>query len=152
MCDKFQARGYPEDILQRQCDEVKAQERTTLLKKREKKTDEHVTFVTQYNKGEFLYHPRKGTTIRITWWFSCNSTYAVYVIQCPCGLAYVGQTTRTVRESIREHKTAIRTGKKEQTVSGHFFEKGHNVNQLRFQVIDVIQPKRREYDLKPIFR
>ncbi|OCT82239.1 hypothetical protein XELAEV_18024755mg [Xenopus laevis] len=119
-------------------------------------------------QGEFLYHPRKGTTIRISRRFSCIFTYAC-------------KTSRTVLEHICEHKSAIKTGKKEQAVAGHFIEAGHNVNQLRLQVIEVVLQKCRggnriktllyreafwfrrlktltpvglnkEYDLKPIFR
>ncbi|OCT73164.1 hypothetical protein XELAEV_18036143mg [Xenopus laevis] len=194
MCDKFQARGYPEGLLHRQSNELRTKERAMLLEKKEKKTGEHVIFVTQYNvlskhfskilKGHWalikdnLLHIKaferppmiaykKGTPIRI--------------IKCPCGLAYVGQTSRTIRERIREHKSAIKAGKKEQAIAGHFIEAGHNVNQLRFQVIEVVSPKHRggnriktllyreafwirrletliplglnkEYDLKPIFR
>ncbi|OCT73172.1 hypothetical protein XELAEV_18036151mg [Xenopus laevis] len=131
--------------------------------------------------GECIFHPRKGNPIKIRGLYTCGSTYAVYVIKCPCGLAYAGQTKRTVLERIREHKSAINTGKKDQAVAGHFIEHAHRVNQLKFQIVETIEPKRqggdrlkellykeaycirkletlepgglnKEYDLSPIFR
>ncbi|OCT55324.1 hypothetical protein XELAEV_18002975mg [Xenopus laevis] len=75
--------------------------------------------------------------------YFCYSTYPIYVIKCPCGLAYVGQTKRTVHERMREHKLAIKTGKKEQAVAGHFLGHAHNVNQLKYQIIETIETKQR---------
>ncbi|OCT99765.1 hypothetical protein XELAEV_18005546mg [Xenopus laevis] len=106
---------------------------------------------------------------------------AIYIIQCPCGLAYVGQTKRTVCEHMREHKSAINTGKRDQAVADHFIVHSHRVNQLKFQVLETVEMKQRggnrhkdllyreafwirkletlepwglnkEYDLGPIFR
>ncbi|OCU02178.1 hypothetical protein XELAEV_18007939mg [Xenopus laevis] len=190
MCNKFREREYPDNLLNRQLEEIKSQERSEMLKGNEKNRENHVTFVTQYNTlskqvanilrrhwpllykkgrslgsmlvhsdigrnskqknmeirgkvgsypclncnccsnvqvGENVFHPRKGNPIKIRGRYSCGSTYAVYVIKCPCGLAYVGQTKRTVRERIHEHKSAIKTGKKDQTVAGHFIEHAQSV-------------------------
>ncbi|OCT90306.1 hypothetical protein XELAEV_18018918mg [Xenopus laevis] len=72
--------------------------------------------------------------------------FAIYVIKCPCGFLYVGQTTRQVRDRIREHKSAIKTKKVDQAVAGHFVELGHGIHQLKFQVVDHVPPLRRGGD------
>ncbi|OCT56083.1 hypothetical protein XELAEV_18002629mg [Xenopus laevis] len=94
-------------------------------------------------QGEVVFHPRKGYPIRIKDRYSCSSTCAIYIFKCICGLAYVGQTKRTVRERMREHKSAINTGKRDQAVAGHFIEHSHRVNQLRFQVLETVEMKQR---------
>ncbi|OCT62596.1 hypothetical protein XELAEV_18043680mg [Xenopus laevis] len=118
-----------------------------------------------------------GTPIIIRGYYTCATTFAIYRIKCPCGLMYVRQTSRTVRERIREHKSAIRTKKVEQTVASHFVEKGHGVQQLKYQAptmrrggdrtkgllkkeamwiikLETLTPQglNREYNLQAIFR
>ncbi|OCT59100.1 hypothetical protein XELAEV_18001588mg [Xenopus laevis] len=87
-------------------------------------------------KGDTVYHPRKGNPIKIRGYYTCTSTFVVYIVKCPCGYLYVGQTTRMIRERIREHTSAIRLKKTDQAVASHFVEKGHGVQQLKFQVLD----------------
>ncbi|OCT86382.1 hypothetical protein XELAEV_18020064mg [Xenopus laevis] len=91
-------------------------------------------------KGPHVYHPRKGTPININGYYTCLTMFAVYVIKCPCGFLYVGQTTRQVRDRIREHKSAIKTKNVDQAVAGHFVVMGHGIHQLKFQVVDHIPP------------
>ncbi|OCT97434.1 hypothetical protein XELAEV_18009658mg [Xenopus laevis] len=86
--------------------------------------------------SEAIYHSHKGIPLKINGHFTCPSTFVVYVIKCPCGLQYVGQTSRMIKVRIREHKSAIKTKKIEQAVACHFIEKGHGVQQLKFQVVD----------------
>ncbi|OCT65604.1 hypothetical protein XELAEV_18041844mg [Xenopus laevis] len=65
----------------------------------------------------------------------------VVYMQCDAqGSLYVGQTTRQVRDRIREHKSAIKTKKVDQAVVGHFVEIGHGIQQLKFQVVDPMFP------------
>ncbi|KAM8952235.1 LOW QUALITY PROTEIN: uncharacterized protein RCH25_043022 [Pelodytes ibericus] len=99
-------------------------------------------------KGHSFLHPHRGNKYRINDYFTCDSTYVVYILKCPCGLLYVGETTRQVKKRISEHKTSIRTAlaggnTNKVPVAKHFKEAGHNVNQLRFQVIDAAAPPRR---------
>ncbi|OCT84781.1 hypothetical protein XELAEV_18022938mg [Xenopus laevis] len=51
-----------------------------------------------------------------------------------------------IRDRIREHKYAIRLKKVDQAVAYHFTEKGHGVQQLKFQVIDNVPIFRRGGD------
>ncbi|OCT73971.1 hypothetical protein XELAEV_18032932mg [Xenopus laevis] len=97
-------------------------------------------------KGDIVYHPRKGDPIKIREYYTCTSTFVVYIVKCPCGYLYVGQTTRMIRDRIREHKSAIRLKKTDQAVASHFVEKDHGVQQLRFQVIDNVPKLQRGGD------
>ncbi|OCT98799.1 hypothetical protein XELAEV_18011034mg [Xenopus laevis] len=96
--------------------------------------------------GEVIYHSHKGTPLKINGHFTCSSTFTVYVIKCPCGLQYVGQTSRMIKDRIREHKSAIKTKKIEQAVACHFIEKEHGVQQLKFQVVDGVPIMHRRGD------
>ncbi|OCT81323.1 hypothetical protein XELAEV_18028141mg [Xenopus laevis] len=122
-------------------------------------------------QGNSVFHPRKGNPIKIKGCYTCSSTYAVYIIKCPCRLEYVGQSKRTFRERIREHKSAINTGKKEQAVAGHFIECAHRTIEMKqrggnkqkkllyresfwIRKLETLEPQglNKEYDLSPIFR
>ncbi|OCT89433.1 hypothetical protein XELAEV_18018054mg [Xenopus laevis] len=50
----------------------------------------------------------------------------MYMLKCPCGLVYVGQTMRNVKTRIKEHKGDRRNSKKgsqtDTTVARHFNE------------------------------
>ena len=39
---------------------------------------------------------------------------------CPCGLAYVGQTKRPLKQQISEHETAICTGNVDDAIANHY--------------------------------
>ncbi|XP_041420552.1 uncharacterized protein LOC121394235 [Xenopus laevis] len=93
-------------------------------------------------KGNKINHPTKGYEINIKCHTTCNSTFVVYLLKCPCGMGYVGQTKREVKKRIQEHRGYIRnfkTGTQTDTqVSRHFFECNHNPMQLRWCVLDEI--------------
>ncbi|CAH2329953.1 Hypothetical predicted protein, partial [Pelobates cultripes] len=101
-------------------------------------------------KGEYFVHPRSGKKFFVKDFYTCNSDFVVYILKCPCGLLYVGETIRPVKERIGEHKRSIRAALQHDAVEApvprHFKTCGHNVNQLRFQVIDRIPPLRRGGD------
>ncbi|OCT98369.1 hypothetical protein XELAEV_18010601mg [Xenopus laevis] len=78
---------------------------------------------------------------------TCKSTHVVYLLKCPCGLLYVGQTSREVKLRIQEHENNIRNFKEntqtDTSVSKHFFECKHNPMQLRWCVLKEAAPDRR---------
>lgn len=39
---------------------------------------------------------------------SCKPSTVIYMIKCPCGLAYVGKTSRSLKSTISEHRCHIR--------------------------------------------
>uniref|UniRef100_A0A803JIS1 Reverse transcriptase domain-containing protein n=1 Tax=Xenopus tropicalis TaxID=8364 RepID=A0A803JIS1_XENTR len=58
--------------------------------------------------GSFVTHPLQGTRHEVGGFFTCDTKDAIYCIKCPCGLAYVGQTTRPIKIRLNEHKSIIR--------------------------------------------
>ncbi len=56
----------------------------------------------------------------------------IYLIRCPCGLAYVGKTSRQLRTRISEHHSNIRTGDMRSPIASHFRQVGHNVTVLQY--------------------
>lgn len=55
-------------------------------------------------RGEYITHPQTGKKYRINGYFTCNSSFIVYSL---CGLAYVGETTQHMRDSMSKHKSTI---------------------------------------------
>ncbi|XP_041428149.1 uncharacterized protein LOC121396834 [Xenopus laevis] len=97
-------------------------------------------------KGSQFTHPQTGRKIDIKRYFTCNSTFVVYLIKCPCGLAYVGETTQKVKDRIKQHKSNVRCGYTHLPIPAHFAAARHTVSQLQYQVIDSVEPLRRGGD------
>lgn len=101
-------------------------------------------------KGENIHHPSQGHKIKVKNYYTCTSKNVIYLIKCPCGLAYVGQTSRMVKTRISEHKSTIRSfqkdptkfeEKKETSLARHFHTHKHVVSDLKWQIIDQVKPK-----------
>ncbi|CAJ0953560.1 unnamed protein product [Ranitomeya imitator] len=102
-------------------------------------------------KGHQIFHPQTGKPIPMRGYYTCESTHVVYLIKCPCRLAYVSETTQMVRDRISQHKSNIRCKRTYLPLPYHFHEKGHNISQLRFQVLEQIDPSRRgEHSVKTL--
>ncbi|OCT79066.1 hypothetical protein XELAEV_18030162mg [Xenopus laevis] len=98
-------------------------------------------------KGNTVNHPTKGTPIKLKDVSTCDTKYVVYVLKCPCGMACIGQTIRSVKVLIKEHRNNIRNFKTDTAtdtpVSRHFYNQGHHLSQLRWLVLEkIIHPKR----------
>lgn len=59
-------------------------------------------------KGPTINHPTQGHPIQLGSQFTCNSTNVIYLINCPCGKCYVGQTSRAIKIHLNEHRSSIR--------------------------------------------
>ncbi|CAJ0931730.1 unnamed protein product [Ranitomeya imitator] len=62
-------------------------------------------------KGDSFTHPCSGHRFLIKGHFTCDSSFVIYLIKCPCGLGYVGETTQHIRDRISQHKSTIRCGR-----------------------------------------
>lgn len=71
------------------------------------------------------------------------------MIKCPCGKAYIGQTSRPIKIRLTEHRSRIRTYKQENekvekgkigenTVARHFFEMRHAGSELKWTIVEQI--------------
>lgn len=54
-------------------------------------------------KGTVVHHPTRGHPIKIKDQHNCNSQNVIYLLKCPCGKYYVGQTSRAIKIRINEH-------------------------------------------------
>ncbi|OCT87563.1 hypothetical protein XELAEV_18021259mg, partial [Xenopus laevis] len=101
---------------------------------------------------ETLRHPANGTPVKLNHFATCDTSYVIYMLKCPCGLAYIGQTIRAVKTRIKEHKGSIRNFKKgaanDTTVSRHFNVANHNQSQLRWAILEVVNPMQRGGNLR----
>ncbi|OCT92171.1 hypothetical protein XELAEV_18015225mg [Xenopus laevis] len=97
-------------------------------------------------KGNSFFHPQTGKKYLIRNYCTCESTYVIYVIyllKCPCGLLYIGETTQKIRDRICKHKSTIRRDITALPVPAHFHAARHSVSQLKFQIIDSVDEPRR---------
>ncbi|OCT55250.1 hypothetical protein XELAEV_18003530mg, partial [Xenopus laevis] len=78
--------------------------------------------------------------------FTCISKFGIYVLTCPCGLIYVGETTQMVKSRISQHRSSINLGNTTLPVSKHFVDLGHTADQLKFMVLEVVPPMKRGGD------
>ena len=81
--------------------------------------------------------------IKMRGFITCNQNNVVYLISCPCGLAYVGKTTRALKTRIAEHRSNIRTRDQRSPVALHFAEAQHSVASLRYIGIEHVTTPRR---------
>ncbi|OCT82234.1 hypothetical protein XELAEV_18024750mg [Xenopus laevis] len=74
------------------------------------------------------------------------------MLKCPCGLIYVGQTIRNVKTRIKEHKNDIRNFKPgaytDTAVARHFNTAKHTHGQLKWAVLEIVQPLNRGGNFK----
>ena len=82
---------------------------------------------------------------------NCNTNHCVYLITCPCGLRYVGMTTRAVRIRINEHRSTIRCKRTATKLTNHFLDLHHGPNDMKWTVIEALSqplPSKRSLLLK----
>lgn len=106
----------------------------------------HCSCCNNLTKGDTFFHPLSGRKFQIKQRFTCTSSYVIYMITCPCGICYIGETTQEIKCRIIQHKSTIRRALTDLPVPAHFIEKGHTVSQLRYRVIDGIPRSRRGGD------
>ncbi|XP_029474481.1 uncharacterized protein LOC115100255 [Rhinatrema bivittatum] len=87
-------------------------------------------------------HPVSGKKIFLKHFTTCQTSSVVYVVQCPCGLLYVGKTSRMVRLRILEHCSRIRNVVETAPLVKHWREYNHKVEELRFFVLQKVSARR----------
>lgn len=100
---------------------------------------------------KYFSHPHTGKRLKINTFINCNTTHVVYILKCPCGLIYVGQTKRSLKLRIAEHKAAIRNKNMDYAIARHYIQANHgSCASLKFWGIDKITPPPRGGDLVKI--
>lgn len=104
-------------------------------------------------KRESIHHPTQGYNIPVRGYHTCKRDCVIYLLKCPCGKAYVGQTSHPIKVRLNEHKSNIRlfksriTGPRsdssdkkqkygEMGVAKHFLKSSHEVSDLRWQIVE----------------
>ncbi|OCT60779.1 hypothetical protein XELAEV_18046801mg, partial [Xenopus laevis] len=96
--------------------------------------------------GPEFDHPHRDQKYQIRGFNTCDTNFAVYMLVCPCGLVYVGETTQKVKDRFSQHRSTIHTGNRSLPVSRHCLEKGHTSDELKFRVIQHVPPLKRGGD------
>lgn len=93
-------------------------------------------------RGDSISHPQTGQKYPVRGYYTCESSFVVYLLKCPCGLAYVGETAQRVQDRLTKHKSTIRCRNLMLPLPSHFDKAGHNISQLRYQIIEhVLMPR-----------
>lgn len=103
----------------------------------------HCTHCSSVIKGSHILHPHTGQQIPIRGHYTWDSSFVVYMLKCPCGLLYVGETTQRIEDRLASHKSTIRCKKTWLPVPYYFQETQHNISQLRYQIADHVPRPRR---------
>ncbi len=72
------------------------------------------------------------------------------LIRCPCGLSYVGNTSRQLKQRISEHKSSIRRKDINYPVAAHFLSFNHDVSSLCFLGIEKVLVPLRGGDIETL--
>lgn len=94
-------------------------------------------------KGENFIHPMTGISFRINHFYTCNSTYVVYALICPCKIIYIGETKYDIKTRITQHRYSIRKKRHDLQVPKHYCEYNHQERDLKFMMLDQIPTRRR---------
>lgn len=88
---------------------------------------------------------RTGREYSIKKLITCKSTHITYVVACPCGLQYIGWTTRFLSIRINEHFNNIKKGFPKHSLSNHFrMYHNRDPSLATFFGIDRVEPHWRE--------
>ncbi|KAL2092169.1 hypothetical protein ACEWY4_011967 [Coilia grayii] len=102
------------------------------------------------SKTKFFHHPLTGKKMYIKGVITCNTNNVIYMLRCPCGLAYIGKTTRCLKTRIAEHRSNIRNQDDKSPVAIHFTKAAHNVSTLRYTGIEQVKPPSRGGDINAL--
>lgn len=69
-------------------------------------------------------------SISATKMLNCKTTNVVYLLVCPCGLGYVGETSRAFHVRHTEHRSAVHTVKRNAPLVNHYVELNHTANDI----------------------
>ncbi|XP_029455953.1 uncharacterized protein LOC115090676 [Rhinatrema bivittatum] len=70
---------------------------------------------------------------------TCQTDHVIYIIRCPCNKIYVGQTTRSFKLRIGEHKSCLKNKKLSAPIVLHCIQKNHDVKELRWFVLEHVK-------------
>lgn len=104
-----------------------------------------------------FWNSDKSREFTITHTINCQTKAVIYFATCPCGLIYIGMTSRELRRRVREHVLGIQSAATESDIQSlkpipRHFKSRHNCDPtlLRVWGIDQILPNPRGGNIKKI--
>ena len=77
---------------------------------------------------------------------TCETKNIVYMIQCEkCMKQYIGQSERSLKERISEHKGYIKNSHLEKATGAHFNERGHKIEHMKVCIIEKVNKSNEQY-------
>ncbi|CAJ0946807.1 unnamed protein product [Ranitomeya imitator] len=101
------------------------------------------TTITGVSQKGFHYQTPGHKEYTIKQFLTCNSDHVICLLECPCKLWYVGETTCELKVRMNNHRHSIRKKRLDLPVSKHFVELKHTEKDLKFRIIDKIPIQRR---------
>ncbi|OCT84277.1 hypothetical protein XELAEV_18022432mg [Xenopus laevis] len=145
MAEHFTKRGYLKDMIEQGLQTVWNTNRFMgrLMGSKNKKTWNGVRLVFV---SSFFHHPHTVKEFEIKHFFMCRSSLDLYLLKCPYGLIYIGETTQQMKDHFYKHKSTIYRNLTTLPVPAHFHQVKHSISQLKFQIIDTVEIPRRGGD------
>lgn len=103
-------------------------------------------------KGDTFIHPSNNLRIQLKHYLTCTADWVIYILWCPCGLVYVGETTWDLKTKFNNNLYTI--GKKllDLPVFKHCTELGHTEWDFKCMVVDHVLPLRRRGDCTTLLK
>ncbi|CAJ0962728.1 unnamed protein product, partial [Ranitomeya imitator] len=91
-------------------------------------------------KGKKLIYPLSGKGFKVQGFFTCDSSFVVYIIKFPCGMLYMGETSQPIRDRISKHKSTIRCKNLLLPIPNYFITKGYNISSSDIKLLNMYHP------------
>ena len=85
------------------------------------------------NGGQFSWSLRKDLT--------CDTTTIIYMMQCnldKCQMRYIGESKRSLKHRIGEHKGYVRSKIMTKETGYHFNLPGHDLSQMKVTILEKV--------------
>jgi len=77
---------------------------------------------------------------------NCESKNLIYMIECSeCKLRYIGETKRTLKERLSDHRGYVFKEKTDQATGLHFNQPGHNLSNIKITVLEKVKTEEDSY-------
>ncbi len=90
-------------------------------------------------KTNVFSHPHSGREFKIKGVITCTTKNVIYMIKCPCGLAYIGKTQRALKTRIAEHRRSICTNDKKNRKQYILIQKGITIPHLGILELNMLK-------------
>lgn len=85
-----------------------------------------------------LHLPSVNFKMDINFYSTCNTKMCVYLVQCFCGMNYIGSTRRKLKVRMCEHRSRIKNKVPDAPMVQHFEDKNHNPEDFKSLVLEKV--------------